>query len=217
MLCALGWACWKTYVGRPEGDWARCMTMNVLGNGLLEADHYEEALTVQEAELATLRRYDASEGQILINQGNLASTYQRLGRHEQALMMLRDVYFRELKLHGAQDSQTLISANNYADTLVNLKRFEGAKSLLRKLIPVARRVLGESPEVTLRLRWTFAKALYMDNTSTLDNLREAVTTLEDIAPTARRVLGGSHPSTEGIELLLQDALRALKGATSGSS
>ena len=217
VLCALGWACWKTYVGRPEGDWARCMTMNVLGNGLLEADHYEEALTVQEAELATLRRYDASEGQILINQGNLASTYQRLGRHEQALMMLRDVYFRELKLHGAQDSQTLISANNYADTLVNLKRFEGAKSLLRKLIPVARRVLGESPEVTLRLRWTYAKALYMDNTSTLDNLREAVTTLEDIAPTARRVLGGSHPSTEGIELLLQDALRALKGATSGSS
>ena len=82
---------------------------------------------------------------------------------------------------------------------------------------VARRVLGEGNEITLRTRWTYAKALYMDNTSTLDNLREAVTTLEDIAPTARRVLGGSHPSTEGIELLLQDALRALKGATSGSS
>ena len=29
--CALGWACWKTYVGRPEGDWNRCKATNCLG------------------------------------------------------------------------------------------------------------------------------------------------------------------------------------------
>ena len=23
VYCALGWACWKTYLGRPEANWAR--------------------------------------------------------------------------------------------------------------------------------------------------------------------------------------------------
>ena len=32
--CALGWACWKTYVGRSEDDQARRMSMNLLGAGL---------------------------------------------------------------------------------------------------------------------------------------------------------------------------------------
>ena len=45
--CALGWACWKTYVGRPETDELRCLAMNVLGNGLDDADHYEDALSVK--------------------------------------------------------------------------------------------------------------------------------------------------------------------------
>ena len=40
-------------------------------------------------------------------------------------------------------NQTLISANNCGSPLVNLnRRFEEAKSLLRKIVPVARRVLG---------------------------------------------------------------------------
>ena len=33
-VCALGWACWKTYVGRPETDSARRICDDVLGNGL---------------------------------------------------------------------------------------------------------------------------------------------------------------------------------------
>ena len=31
VACALGWACWKTYVGRPETDQARLMAMGSLG------------------------------------------------------------------------------------------------------------------------------------------------------------------------------------------
>jgi len=30
--CALGWACWKTYVGRPETDWARSNAMTYSGD-----------------------------------------------------------------------------------------------------------------------------------------------------------------------------------------
>ena len=92
------------------------------------------------------------------------------------------------------------------------KRFEEAKSLLCKTIPVARRVLGESHEVTLKLRLIYAVALYKDDGATLDDLREAVTTLVEIGRIARRVLGGAHPITTGIEYCLQEEARAALAA-----
>ena len=57
--------------------------------------------------------------------------------------------------------------------------------------------------------WIYARALYKDDSATLDDLREAVATLEETKRIARRVLGGAHPTTEGIEDELQDARDAL--------
>ena len=93
--------------------------------------------------------------------------------------------------------------------LLDLRRFEEARSLFRKLIPVARRVLGESNKITLTMRKVYAKALYEDDGATLDDLREAVTMLEDLEQTARRVLGGAHPTTGGIEYHLRNAREVL--------
>ena len=50
--CALGWACWKTYLGRPERNTARQLAIGQLGNGLYYAGHHEEELSVREAELS---------------------------------------------------------------------------------------------------------------------------------------------------------------------
>ena len=96
---------------------------------------------------------------------------------------------------GEEGEYTLTAANNYADSLSSLQRFEEAKLLLRKTIPVARRVLGEGDSTTLRMRKSYALALYKDPAATLDDLREAVTTLEDTERIARRVLGSAHPLT----------------------
>ena len=100
------------------------------------------------------------------------------------------------------------AANNYAESLRGLERFEEAKSVLSKMIPAARRVLGNSHDYTLRMRSAYAEALYLADSATLDDHREAVTTLEDLRRTARRVLGGAHPTTVGLE----DALRAARAA-----
>ena len=115
-----------------------------------------------------------------------------------------------MRLNGEEHENTLISALNYSATLGDLQRFEEAKSLLRKTMPVARRVLGEGRETTLRLRWNYAMALYPDAGATLDDIREAVTTLEDTERIARRVLGGAHPITTGIESALQNARAILR-------
>ena len=98
-----------------------------------------------------------------------------------------------------------VAASNYADTLLNLERFAEAKALIRKAIPVARRVLGEGDEITLRMRWNYATALYEDAGAMLDDVREAVATLEELARTARRVLGSAHPNTAEIEATLRTA------------
>ena len=76
-------------------------------------------------------------------------------------------------------------------------------------MPVARRVLGNNNETTIRIRWNYAEALYRNPAATLAELREAVTTLEDTTRIARRVLGGAHPLTIDIEDDLQDARDAL--------
>ena len=142
-------------------------------------------------------------------QGNIANTYDILGRHEEALRMEREVYSGRLKLNGEEHEQTLVAANNYAASLIGLQRFKEVKAIMRKTIPATRRVLGDSHEFTLGMRRLYATALYRDPGATLDDLHEAVTTLEEIERTARRVLGGAHPLTAGIENALQKARAAL--------
>ena len=134
--------------------------MTHLGNGLSNAECHADALSVKEAELAMMRRIGAPEESILVAQGNLAITYGALGRPE-ALGMKQDVYTGYLKLMGEEHETTLMAASNYANLLLDLRRFEEARSVLRKMIPVARRALGEGAVNTLRMRWIYARALYL--------------------------------------------------------
>ena len=78
-------------------------------------------------------------------------------------------------------------------------------------MPVARRVLGNNNETTIRIRWNYAEALYRNPAATLDDLGEAVTTLEETERAARRLLGGAHPTVSGIERNLRNA-RARRAA-----
>ena len=152
---------------------------------------------------------------MLAAQSNIASTYAKLGRLEEALRMRRDVHSGHLQLHGKEHRLTLMAANNCAWGLFHLERFEEAKALLRKPMRVALRVLGENNHITLKMRWAYAKALYRTEGATLDNFRESVETLEDTQRIARRVLGGTHPTTEAIEHELRDARAALRAREAG--
>ena len=143
-------------------------------------------------------------------QGNIANTYDILGRHEEALRMEREVYSGRLKLNGEEHEQTLVAANNYAASLIGLQRFKEVKAIMRKTITAARRVLGDSHEFTLGMRRLYATALYRDPGATLDDLHEAVTTLEEIERTAQRVLGVGHPLTVTIDQDLRTSRAGLR-------
>ena len=77
-------------------------------------------------------------------------------------------------------------------------------------MPVSRRVLGDGHNLTLRMQWNYADALWRDDGATLDDLREAATMLEETEPTARRVLGGAHPLVESIAKDLRKVRAALR-------
>ena len=65
-------------------------------------------------------------------------------------------------------------------------------------MPVARRVLGKSHEVVIKMLWTHAM-LHEDDSTTLDDLRKLVNTLEDSARGVRRVYGSAHPFAKGFD------------------
>ena len=124
--------------------------------------------------------------------------------------MGRDVYSGDLRLYGEEHKETLIDSHNYANNLICLERFGEVKQLLHKLLPVARRVLAEGDSTMLKMRKTYARALYRDPAVTLDDVRESVTTLEETERTARRVLGGAHPLTGALGKHLQNSRAALR-------
>ena len=121
---------------------------------------------------------------------------------------------REITLHDENIAfgcakDTFVSASNYATSLCHLQRFEEAKAMFRKTVPVARRVLGESDDLTLKMRWTYAMALYKDPDTSLGDLREAMETLESVAPVWTRIFGEAHPETPKIQAALANARVAL--------
>ena len=150
------------------------------------------------------------EHNMLIVQGNIANTYKKLGRLEEAMSLRQEVYSGLVKLHGEEHRDTLREAMNYAGSLAELKRFEEAKAFTRNRIPVVRHVLGDNNDITLKMRRYYAMALYRDAGASLNDLREAVTTLEDTTRITRRVFGGAHPSTVDHEQSLRNARAALR-------
>ena len=71
----------------------------------------EDALTMKEAHLSTLRRLGESEKNILACQGNLANTYDLLGRHEDASDGARRIP-GWVNLVGEEDERTLQAATS---------------------------------------------------------------------------------------------------------
>ena len=79
-------------------------------------------------------------------------------------------------------------------------------------MPVARRVLSESDELSIRMRSLYAQSLYMGDGATLDDPRESVARLEELTRTTRRVLGDSHPLVDDIKRDLQRSRTALRAS-----
>ena len=113
-------------------------------------------------------------------------------------------------LYGEEHETCLVVAASIAGTLIELERYEEAMSVLRETMPVARRVLGDSHVSTIKMRTSYACALYEDSGATLDDLRQAVTTIEEAERIVRRVLGDANRTTEWVVFHAEGARAALR-------
>ena len=141
------------------------------------------------------------EDDILASQGNLANTYEKLGRREDALSLRREVYARRRVLQP-EHPHTLMSAMNLANSLCSNAQFTEVKVLMNELLPTARRVFGDAHEITIGLRYLLSRSVVDNPDATKQDLRGAKGELEDLLRTTRRVFGTSHPRFE----IVQDAI-----------
>ena len=179
--------------------------MTQLGNGLQDAQRYQDALSVLEADLATERRIGTPEEDLLITRTNLALCLSQLGRNVESLRMRREVFADSLRLNAPDDDDTIISAHHLSESLIHAKLFKEARTLLRKNIRVARRTRENGNELILDLRTTYVRAIYRDTDSSRSDVHEAVAISEDTVRTGRRVFGTEHPYFAGYQQDLEGA------------
>ena len=172
--------------------------MTVLGNGLFETGQHEEALSVEEAMLSTLRRIGASEEEMLPVRTNLAYTYARLGRNDEALAMQRQLHSSEIRINGPTQESTLIAALNLSTSLVDAGNFAEARAFTRDQMELARLSVGADHLTTLNFQWGYSRAFTLDRDASAEQLAEVVTILAKAVKTAEQVLGREHPNTGSI-------------------
>ena len=220
--CALGWACWKTYVGRPlETSTRRVEALTVLGNALfmtgnehggIDPESAKMALKVYEVALAVrVKHYSFDpQGQIITLKGNIAGCLSELGRTAEAIVARRGIFDQLKQVGGVADREALQAGVNLSIDMIRLQRIDELDAFLREneLLVTAQRVLGREHEYTIRLKWAHAHALRVDKST--DAVRGVIEALEDVCRTSRRVFGNEHPQTLGYEQGLAGAREILR-------
>ena len=110
--------------------------------------------------------------------------------------MQRDVYSGRLKLYGEEHRDPPSSQQLRVDPC-HSTRFEEAKSLLRKTMPVARRVLGESNDLTLKMRMELRAGALQGRWRDARRSPRGRDDARGRGADRARVLGGAHPLTSG--------------------
>ena len=202
--CALGWACWRSYVQRPMEAPAKRAALTTLGSGLMDGDRASEALTVFQAQLKHAYK-EQDEESITAAKGNCAMCLSKLGRDAEAVVINRELYGQVRKANGTDDIDTLVAALTLAKSLRALSSFSEARALLREVVPIAMTTLGGDHGVTLELNSNFVRAMCMDLNATADQLRAAVDLAHSTHEAALRRYGDGHELTHLCRASLADA------------
>jgi len=205
----MAWACWKTYVSRPEGDAMRGYALNVLSIAHM-AVRAEEALCSATAYRSWCCRFDP--GNVICAEENLAIVYKNLGRYEEAIPIMQQLRAAKLRrLRGSENEDSVNSLLNLAESLGGSGRYEEAIQLLSAERPAACRALGSDHSLCLSLAHILGTAHLLRGADVGDFLA-AGAIYRDVIPRNRKVLGPDHPRTRTTEHTFVQALEALEKA-----
>ena len=194
--------------------------MTQLGNSLASVRLVGLALTVYEAHLSACGRILPNQDSCatLTTKGNMVGCLMALGRTQDAARLAGEVYGKRVAIEGEAHPESIREGMNMAAVLIGVPQsctvhgrervhILEAKRFLLELLPRAQRALGAEDRVTLGIRREYARALYVDEKASPDELRESEEILDDLCRTSRRVLGPIHEQTH---LALEELVAARK-------
>ena len=253
LALALATASWKLYsadvpehyvarVPRGMADIAAFSLRNEAAQFLARAmddnGRHEEALPWFRAVLAAFERLetanpgkivseelDTARRSIILNaKEDVATTLTDLGRHAEALAMLRETYTAWVEMHGVTAHDATVSSINLCSSLIQNGHNKEAQTLMRGALENARRLFGQNevPMYALQL----ARALYDVRSKKAEtrgqtilydpevgpqreDLLEAKALAEEALASARRIFGPSHPDTRRCESQLSTIQKLL--------
>ena len=222
VCAALGWACWKAYVGLPEADDVRHSALSTLSRSIHNIPG-TSVICIHEAHLDCVRRFmsDDEEEELLRAQTHLATAYENVGRTSEALALHREIYAKtkELVDEGEDLVHDLINTvSGLSSTLMELGRFSEARTLLHEHLTVASDSLGVDHVETLYIHLYYADSLIYedddhgeetDDEQDRKDYLEAERIAADVLCRAERIYGSHHPGTIYARDILKDAREEL--------
>ena len=200
VACALGWACWKTYLVRPETDYLREFAMQILADLLAKGSDVKTRLSILTIILRRRHEIGDQKSVIISVRSQIADCLEKLERYDEA----HDV--RRANYEASADMAEMVALHYATDlgaSLVQQERMQpGAAEALeftRDVVDRARRLWGDDHGNTHKALQIYAMALYFDTKCSPEGLAEAETIISDMARAWRRKLGPSNPGTQCME------------------
>ena len=210
---ALGWACWKSYVGLPEANDMRHSALRALSHCIAVDDRDgASAICIHQANIDSVRRFmPDEEGLLLHAQTNLALAYKSVGRDSEALALQREVYAQSKEL-GDEDDVFFSTVTDLALSLMEACLWGEAKTLLREHLTAASDSIGADHLETLYAHLYYAESLLYDDggaETTYEQDRadylESERIAADVLRRAERIYGSRHPVTVEAQDILKEA------------
>jgi len=187
--------------------------MNVVAVAHYAAERGADELCAATAYRDWCGRFDPHN--IPVADENLAVTLSRLGRHDEAIPVLRRVRAENLRqLRGSENEKSVASLLNLTVSLGCSGRNAEAIRVLREARPAACQALGEDHHLCLSLGKILGYAHYNRGIESSDatELLAAGAIFRDLILRSRKVLGSEHPETCDRESFFVMALEALEKA-----
>lgn len=150
----------------------------------------DEALTLQHGVEIIQSLMGSAHSDVLALQNNLATTYEKAGRLNEAITLFEQVLSDRIRILGDKHPDTLASRNNLAYAYQSIGCFTEAISQLQQVLADSTGLLGEDHPQTLTARNNLAYAYVSAGNFTI-----ATPIFEQILADSIRTLGEDHPHT----------------------
>ena len=150
----------------------------------------DEALTLQHGVEIIQSLMGSAHSDVLVLQNNLATTYEKAGRLNEAITLFEQVLADRIRILGDKHPDTLASRNNLAGAYLAANRPEESIALYEQVLTDRIGILSDDHPDTLASRNNLAYAY-----QSIGCFTKAISQVQQVLADSIRILGEDHPRT----------------------